>query len=219
MKKYDLVIFDMDGTILDTLDDLCDATNYTLAQMGCPKRSKEEVRCFVGNGILKLLERAMPSGTTKAQIRQAFSIFMEYYNKHCMDKTKPYDGIIDLLRELRAQGIKTAVVSNKRHETVKILCDDLFTGLFDAFEGDRPGVPKKPDSAMVDLVLEKLNIQRENAVYVGDSDVDLTTAVNSGMDYIIVTWGFRNEVFLREKGADIFAHTTEELLEYIIVAA
>lgn len=216
MKKYKLAIFDMDGTILNTLEDLWSATNYTLTEMNCPTRTIDEVRKFVGNGILKLLERAMPEGTPNDQIEKAFGIFMDYYNVHCMDTTRPYDGITDLLKSLRANGVKTAVVSNKRNEAVKTLCDDFFDGLFDVFVGEMTGVPKKPDRAMVDIVIDKLQMDRSDAVYIGDSDVDLMTAINSEMDHILVTWGFRDEIFLREAGASVFANTTDEVKAMIL---
>lgn len=210
--KYKLVIFDMDGTILDTLEDLKDCTNHALEQNGFPVRTLQEVRNFVGNGIRKLVERAVPAGTGPGQIDRVFSDFQVYYKLHCTDKTKPYAGIAELLCTLRRQGIKTAVVSNKIDFAVQDLILRYFDGLFDMAVGDRAGMARKPAPDSVYAVLEGLHIDKAAAVYVGDSDVDIDTARNAGLDSIIVTWGFRDREFLAARGASVFAEKPEDVL-------
>lgn len=217
MLRYDAVIFDLDGTLLDTLDDLMAATNYALARMGFPTRSRKEVEAFVGNGVAKLMERAAPAGTSRADIARALDIFKPYYALHSKDKTAPYPGIPETLEALRARGCKLAVVSNKFDAAVKTLAQDYFPGLMDmaAGENEAGGVPKKPDPTMVLQTLQALGCAPERAVYVGDSDVDLQTAKNSALPCISVTWGFRDKPFLLEHGASVFADTPEELLLHI----
>lgn len=214
--KYQLAIFDMDGTILDTLEDLKDSTNYVLTYFGMPERTLEEVRCFVGNGIRKLLERAAVEGTTAEKIDEMFQVFSAYYKDHSAIKTKPYEGIITCIEKLRQGGVKTAVVSNKADFAVQILCKDYFPGLFDIAVGERDGLQRKPAPDSVNLVLDALGIQRAQAVYIGDSEVDLQTARNSSLDVIPVSWGFRDEKFLREQGADLVVDQVEDILKLIL---
>lgn len=215
-KQVRLAIFDMDGTILDTLEDLQDSLNYSLEKMGYPLRTYEEVRSFVGNGIRKLIERAVPQGTEASYIDETHRIFMEHYEVHCADKTRPYDGIVELLTKLKAEGIATAVVSNKAHNAVLELCEQYFKGLFDMAVGEQEGMAKKPAPDSVNFVLKTLGCAKEEAVYIGDSEVDIATALNSQLTPYIVTWGFRDEAFLRESGAEIIVHSTEELLNLFI---
>lgn len=211
MKK--LVVFDMDGTILNTLDDLKDTLNYALGQYYFPARTLEETRAFVGNGIHKLIERAVPEGTDAQTVEKVFDTFLEYYQIHCMDQTRPYPGIVSLLQSLKEAGLLTAVVSNKADAAVQELCERFFPGLFDFAVGEHEGVQKKPAPDMVQLALRTLGTQASDAVYVGDSDVDLATAKNSGLDSIIVTWGFRDREFLESQGVDVFADTPEKVRE------
>ena len=213
--KYQLAIFDMDGTILDSLEDLANTLNYALSTCGYPKRSLEEVRNFVGNGIRKLIERGVPEGTEISDIERVYEVFAPYYKEHCFDKTKPYDGITALLLELRKQGVKTAVVSNKADFAVQILCKQYFQGLFDAAVGEQAGIQKKPAPDSVNMVLNKLGIKREDSVYIGDSDVDIQTAQNAGMDCISVDWGFRDVDFLLENGAKKIVSSPEALLSLL----
>lgn len=213
--KYKLVIFDMDGTILDTLSDLADSMNYALRCFGLAERTVDEVRSFVGNGIRRLVERAVPANTSPAIIDQVHENFTAYYKDHCADKTKPYDGICELLSELKRRNVLLAVVSNKADYAVQILCEQYFNDIFDASAGERAGVRKKPEPDSVNAVLEVLGIDRRDAVYIGDSDVDIQTARNAGMDCISVSWGFRDTEFLKEKGAQIIVKTPQEILEYI----
>lgn len=215
MRKQ-LVIFDLDGTLLDTLDDLADAVNWALAEEQLPLRTREEVRAFVGNGIRNLIERAVPAGTEVAQTDRVFAGFKARYAGHCADKTRPYPGILELLARLRAEGIRTAVVSNKADFAVQTLCRDYFPGLVDCAVGERAGIPKKPAPDSVQEVLRALKISREQAVYVGDSEVDVVTARNAGMDGILVLWGFRDRQTLERAGAKTFAATAEELCAALI---
>lgn len=176
MKKYKMLIFDMDGTILYTLEDLKNTTNYALNEHGFPERTLEEVRQFVGNGIHKLIERAVPAGTSDADIEAVFTTFEIYYKDHCMDTTRPYDGINDLLTKLRAQGYMTAVVSNKVDFAVQDLVKDFFVGQFDVAIGEREGVRKKPAPDSVYEVLKEFDLKKDEVIYIGDSDVDYATA-------------------------------------------
>lgn len=212
--SYKLAVFDMDGTILDTLGDLANATNYALRMNGQRERSIDEVRRFVGNGIEKLIRRAVEDGTGEDVIQKVYQDFMPYYREHCADLTKPYDGIVETMRKLKERGVLLAVVSNKADPAVQILCRQYFDGIFDVSVGEKPGIAKKPAPDMVNEVLGKLGVARHDAVYIGDSDVDVATAKNSGLDEIIVKWGFRDEEFLREHGARRFAESPKEILQF-----
>lgn len=213
--KYELIVFDMDGTILDTLKDLKNSMNHTLRLYNMPERTLDEIRSFVGNGIRKLIERAAVSGTPETIIEAIHKDFMKHYEVHCADFTKPYDGVNDLILELKSRGYKTAVVSNKAHDAVLDLCDQYFPALFDLALGEKPEIAKKPAADMVNLALEKLQISREKAVYIGDSDVDVATARNSNLDMIAVDWGFRTREFLVEQGAKTIVSHPEEILQLV----
>ena len=199
--KYKAVIFDLDGTILDTLDDLTNALNYCLEKHALQIRSKKEVQGFVGNGIHLLIERAVPKNTKEAMIEAVYQDFLIFYQEHCHELTKPYDGIVELLQLLRKDGYKTAVVSNKADSAVKALCDEYFDGLFDLAVGEKKDVRKKPAPDSVNAVLKQLGVEKEDAAYIGDSEVDIQTAENAGMDCISVTWGFRDALTLKQNGA------------------
>ena len=210
--KYQLAIFDMDGTILNTLEDLTDCMNYILRMYRMPERSIEEVRRFVGNGIRRLIERAVVAGTNQELIDRMFSDFAEYYKDHSAIKTRPYEGIQETIEKLRSMGYRTAVVSNKADFAVQDLCQDFFPGLFDMAVGEREGMRRKPYPDSVWLVLDTLGVKAEDAVYIGDSEVDLETADNSNIDIVPVTWGFRDKEFLVKKGAKGCVDTPEELV-------
>lgn len=214
--KYKLAIFDMDGTILDTLVDLANAVNYALAQSGKPQRSLLEVRSYLGNGMINLIRLSAPEGTPQAELDKIRVIFTEYYKAHCKDNTKPYAGIVELIEELRQQGMLTAVVSNKPDFGVQLLVEQHFPTSFDFAVGERTGIAKKPAPDSVNAVLAKLNIDRKDAVYIGDSEVDLATAKNAEMDDIIVTWGFRDEDYLLEQGPTTLVHNVEELRQALL---
>ncbi len=213
---YKLAIFDLDGTILDTLEDLADAMNYALGEHGYPGRTIEEVRCFVGNGIRKLIERAVPAGLAKEEIDRVHETFSAYYQQHCADKTRPYEGVLPLLERLRAAGCLTAVVSNKADAAVQPLCRRYYNGLFDYAVGERTGIRRKPDPDSVQEVLRRLQVEAADAVYIGDSEVDIQTAKNAGLDSIIVTWGFRDRDYLESQGGRRFVDRPEEIEQIIL---
>lgn len=213
--KYQLAFFDLDGTILNTLDDLADSLNHVLAQHGFPQHTADEVRMMVGNGILKLIKRALPNGTEQTTVEAVYNDFNAYYKLHSADKTKPYDGINEMLEQLKSKGVKLAVVSNKADYAVQDLCAKYFGGIFDAVAGEKTGVPKKPAPDAVNNILAELGIERKNSVYIGDSDVDLQTAANAEMDCIAVNWGFRDEKLLRENGARVIVSSPNEIVEII----
>jgi phosphoglycolate phosphatase len=212
---YKLLIFDMDGTILNTLEDLADATNYALEKNKLPKRSIDEIRFFVGNGIGKLIERAVPENSDKTLTDKVFEDFMPYYGEHCADKTRAYDGICETISEIRKRGYLTAVVSNKADSAVQTLCEDYFPNMFDYAVGEKKGARRKPYPDSVYDVLEKLGVEKAEAVYIGDSDVDVSTARNAGMNVIGVSWGFRGRKLLCSYGADVIIDKPEELLDII----
>lgn len=215
MKK--IVIFDLDGTLLNTLDDLADSTNYALSKFGYPTRTIEEVRQFVGNGVAKLIERAIPDGKNDPNFEKCLSIFKENYAQNMYNKTAPYNGIIEMLSNLKSKGIKIAVVSNKFDLAVKELCKKYFEGFIDfaAGENEAQGIKKKPAPDTVISVLTEFNFAPEDAVYVGDSDVDIMTAKNSNMPCISVTWGFRDKKFLLENGATILINAPSEIYNHL----
>lgn len=210
---YKLAVFDMDGTILDTLEDLKNSLNYALLQNGMPIRTLDEVRRFVGNGIGKLIERGVPDGCSVADRMKVQETFFPHYAAHCNDYTRPYDGVIDVIKALRKVGYLTAVVSNKADFAVQDLCKIWFDGLFDAAVGEREGLRRKPAPDSVFEVCRILNVSVEDAVYIGDSEVDFQTARNAGMDVISVDWGFRDADFLRSIGATRIVSEPAELAE------
>ena len=215
LLKYDIAIFDMDGTILNTLEDLKDSLNYSLRTCGFPERTLSEVQDFVGNGIVKLIERAVPSDAEMSKKSEIRDVFNNYYGVHFADKTKPYDGITDMIKKIRSKNILTAVVSNKPDYGVQLLCRQFFEGLFNYSTGARVGIEKKPHPASVNYILKKYDIPAHRAVYIGDSDVDIMTAKRAGTDCIIVDWGFRSRAELISAGADTIVSGTQELYNLI----
>lgn len=211
--KYDAYIFDMDGTILDTIEDLTVTTNYAMEKMGFPTHTIDEVKWFVGNGIMMLIRRAVPEGTSEENIARTHAFFMEYYNLHCKDKTGPYEGIMELLMKLKEAGKKLAVVSNKADGPVKILAEEMFKGFFDIAIGEKEGVNKKPARDMVDIAIKELGCDRKQAVYIGDTNVDFETAKNSELDCILCSWGFRGREFIEKYPAEYYVDTPEEILD------
>lgn len=214
---YKLIAFDLDGTILNTLGDLENSINHVLEEYDFPRRTLDEVRCFVGNGVLKLVERAVPENTSRDIILEIFNRFKEYYLSHLNIKSVPYEGIKELLVELRNRGCKIAVVSNKIHPAVVELCNEFFSGLIDFSLGDDPVRPKKPHPAMLEYAMKELNVTKEETIYVGDSEVDIQTAINTGVDYVSVDWGFKTKEFLMQHGSKSIVSTMMELLEKIII--
>jgi len=209
--KYTLAVFDLDGTILDTLQDLKNSVNAAMTACGYPERTYEEVRRFVGNGIRNLIVRSAPAGTGEAEIDRAFEAFHQHYALHCADLTCPYPGVTELLGSIRAKGMKTAVVSNKADYAVQELCEKYFPGLFDFVCGEREGISRKPAPDSVNEVLSVLHIAREKAVYIGDSEVDVLTARNAEMDCLCVDWGFRDRDVLEKAGASVILSAMPEL--------
>ena len=209
--RYKAVIFDMDGTILDTLEDMMLSINAALIAEGFPPRTIEEVRRFVGNGNHKLAERAVPAGTDEETVERVFRAFHGHYRVHCADHTRVYDGIEALLRQLRARGVRTAVVSNKADYAVQDLAARYFPDLLDSAAGETETVRRKPAPDGVLAVLRALDVPKKDAVYVGDSEVDIETAKNAGLPCISVTWGFRTRDFLIAHGASCLADRTDEL--------
>ncbi len=213
--KHSLAIFDLDGTILYTLVDLKNSMNFTLKKFGFPERTLDEVRRFVGNGIKNLIIRAAPKGTDEKTIDEMFEVFNEHYAVHCNDNTKSYDGIDELLKKLKEQKVKTAVVSNKADYAVQTLVKKYFDGLFDYAVGEKQGVRKKPCPDSVNEVLRVLDTPKEAAVYIGDSEVDVATAKNAQMDCIAVDWGFRDREVLINSGATLIVSDAAALYNEI----
>ena len=213
--KYKTVIFDLDGTLLNTLDDLAAATNYALAQHQLPQRTKEEVRWFVGNGIRKLIERAVPEHTPVNLQEEVYTTFNTYYKAHCNDATRAYDGVLELLAKLRQQGCRTAIVSNKADYGVQELAKLYFSNALDAACGERAGIAKKPAPDMLLAVMQQLGADKAATIYVGDSDTDLDTARNAGIPCIGACWGFRGREFLMQHGAKLLAEAPAEIIKFI----
>lgn len=212
---YQLAIFDLDGTLLDTLADLRQGINYALGTQGFASRSMAEVRAFVGNGIRKLVERAVPAGTSEAQMDAVYEAFNPYYARHCADLTVPYDGILPLLQKLQAQGVVCALVSNKPDYAVQTLAAQYFPGLLAASAGAKDGVRKKPAPDSVFAVIHQLGAEGLRAVYIGDSEVDLQTAQNAALPCISVSWGFRDRSVLEQAGAACICDTVDALYQAI----
>ena len=233
MKKYDAVIFDMDGTVLDTVEDLRTSMNYAMARTGhrCDFTS-DDIRCFFGSGAYTAVCRAlaMEAGADREALytgtempdpsvdmneaRRVLSVFRPYYEEHCRDVTSPFPGIPEMLERLRREEIRTAVVSNKPDPAVQLLAEEHFDGMFDAVCGEKEGTPRKPAPDMVWQVLEKLGVRPECALYVGDSEIDARTAQNAGLDCALVTWGFRPAAYLRSLEPDMTADTAEQLCSF-----
>ncbi len=214
--SYKAVLFDMDGTLLDTLEDLCDSTNHALAQMGYPLRGIEEIRRFIGNGAEKQIRRAVPEGTSEGKIMETLAAFRAYYQDHCQIKTKVYDGLLDVLSELKEKGVKMAVVSNKPDAAVKKLSREYFGDRLDYAIGPSDGVRCKPYPDMAEEALKALGVEKKDAVFVGDSEVDVQTGLNAGLDVIAVSWGFRSRQVVIEAGAKMIADDASELEKLIL---
>lgn len=213
MKKYNTVIFDLDGTLLDSLDDLTAAINYVMGKHGYPEHTREAVRGFVGNGVVRLLECAVPNGKENPDFDACLSEYRAYYESHAMVHTRPYDGVMNLLETLLKDGCKVAVVSNKQDAAVKSLCAQCFPSIHCAMgEMESRGIRRKPYPDMVIETIKQLGSVKERCCYIGDSEVDIETAKNTGIDCISVTWGFREADFLRKQGASMIADNADEVL-------
>lgn len=213
--KYKAIIFDLDGTLTDTLEDLFLSVNHALRSCSLPERSLDEVRKFVGNGVRKLIERSVPEDTKSTVLEKCFEAFRAHYVIHCQDHTCLYPGIATLLMTLHARGYRMAVVSNKLQTGVDELARTFFKGVIDVAIGEQQGIPRKPEPDMVEAALRQLGVSKEEAIYVGDSDVDLQTASNAGLPCISVLWGFRSRDFLVAHGATILAEKPQDVLTLV----
>lgn len=213
---YKLAIFDLDGTLLDTLGDLHASVNFALRKFGFPERTIDEIRAFIGNGVVKLVERSTPEGTDTETQQKCLDIFRKHYLQHMADNTAPYEGMAELLKNLIGSGVKTAVVSNKLHPAVEDLCESYFPGLIHKAIGVSVEEERKPSPVNVIKSMELFGADTENCIYIGDSEVDVQTAHNAELKCIGVTWGFRTKDELLKAGCDIIADTAEEVKEIIL---
>lgn len=214
---YQNVIFDLDGTLLNTIDDLADAANWVCVQHGWPTHTVEEYKQFVGNGMAKLAQRFVPMDyRTPAGLAQVLEEFMPYYDAHKEDKTAPYPGIPALLPELKAAGVNIAVLSNKAHSLVPSILEGYFPGVFSVAQGALDGLPTKPDPTLLHRLMKEMGATKENTLFVGDSNVDIQTAKNGGLTSCGVLWGFRSREELVQEGADFLAENTDELKAVIL---
>lgn len=213
--KIKAILFDLDGTILDTLEDLADSVNYALSSLGFPTHTVSEIRAILGNGVKNLISRSLPENATEEDFEACLSIYKEHYEINKTNKTAPYDGIISLLTELKAMGYKLAIVSNKHDDAVQGLYKMFFSEYADFALGNTDALPKKPEPDMVYCAIEKLGVDHSEVAFVGDSEVDIKTAKNAGLPCIAVTWGFRDEDVLINAGADIIIHYPSEFISTI----
>ena len=212
MRDFKTYIFDLDGTLLSTLNDLASSTNYALRWAGMPERTIEEVRMFVGNGVKLLMERAIPEGVNNPNFEETYAKFREHYMEHNLDTTRPYDGVPELLHELKRRGKHLAIVSNKFYAATQDLAKHFFPDTIEVAIVERENIRKKPAPDTVLEALRQLNVSKEDAVYIGDSDVDIMTAKNCGLPCISVLWGFRDKDFLIEHGGSLFVEKPIEIL-------
>lgn len=215
MKKFDTVVFDMDGTLLNTLEDLRDAMNHILKKYGYEEKSLEEVRRAVGNGAGRFMKDMLPQGEADPAYGKLLKEYGEYYQAHCQVKTRPYDGILPMLDQLREQEVRVAIVSNKGDGAVKELNRQYFGSAIGTAVGERPGIRRKPEPDSVLEALRILGSSRERSVYVGDSEVDYHTAANAGMTCVLVSWGFRDREQLLQLKPDYLIDRPEELLKIL----
>lgn len=218
--KYNVILFDLDGTLLNTLEDLCDSVNYALSQMDFPTRTLEEVRTFLGNGVKNLMIKATPDGEDNPKFQETFSIFKEYYLTHNQIKTKPYEGIMDLLQSLHEAKMPMAIVTNKNQPSVDVLARDIFQGLIPIAVGDNGVRSRKPDAAPVNEALLQLGYDpntcdKSRILYVGDSEVDAATAENAGVDCLLCSWGFRPISLLETLPHTEIVHSPDDILKFL----
>lgn len=213
---YKFVIFDLDGTLLNTLEDLGNAGNFALFEQGFPTHEIEKYKYFVGNGIPKLIERILPEEKREEYFEKTYRLFCDYYDAHKRDYTRPYEGIPELLKKLSASGIRTAVVTNKDDEFAKKLISDIFGSLIERTYGSIEGIPKKPDPYLVNVAISDFGANKSDVLYVGDSGVDMETAINAGLDSCGVLWGFRDRDELIGFGAKNVVTDPLELLNIIL---
>lgn len=215
---YKHVIFDLDGTLLNTIDDLADTGNHVCTLHGWPTHTVAEFKLMVGNGIPKLVERFAPQGTSQEVLDQAFQEFMDWYGVHKEDKTAPYAGMPEVAKALREAGVSIAVLSNKADVMAGPVVEHYYPGIFPVVQGALPGLPTKPDPTLLHKLMDRLGATREDTLFVGDSNVDIRTAKNGGLTGCGVLWGFRSREELEAAGADVIVSTPQELLDLILKA-
>lgn len=212
---YKLMIFDLDGTLLDTLEDLANASNYALKSFDFEEHEVLKYKTFVGDGVYKLIERIVPeSHRGEEMLIKVKEVFQNYYDEHNRDCTKPYEGIIEVLKHLRERGIHTAVVSNKPHQFTTKLVEELFGDSIEVAYGQRDGIATKPDPSTVLEVIERFGVTKEECIYIGDTNVDIFTGKNAGVKTIGVLWGFRTKEELTEAGADYIIEKVKDLYQF-----
>ncbi len=213
--KYNAIIFDLDGTLLNSLEDIRDSVNEILDRYHYPQRSLEQIRSFVGNGAINLIRRALPEGISEQEVEKCLQEYSNYYYEHSRHKTCPYHGIVSLLEQLKEKGFKLGVVSNKDEATVKDLCESYFPSLLSVVVGDSQGYQKKPAPDNIMRAISQLQTEKEATLYVGDSEVDIETARNCALDSVLVSWGFREREVLLQKGAKVIIDCPDELAGYL----
>ncbi len=212
--KFKALIFDMDGTILYTIEDLADSVNFALKKCNLPTRTLEEVTNFVGNGILKLIERAV--GEKQELVQECFEIFKEHYKNNSTNKTCAYKNSFEILSKLKEKGLKLAVLSNKIDSEVKKLSKIYFKDIFDISMGESPNFPKKPNPAALNEIIKKFNVKKEECLFIGDSEVDIETAKNANINCLSVTWGYKTKEFLIQNQAENLCNSFEELYDFVV---
>lgn len=210
-----LVIFDLDGTLLYTLEDLKDSVNHCMKHYDYPERTLDEICSFVGNGVKQLVKLSLPEDVTEERFENCYEMFKVHYAEHCCDKTKPYDGIIEAMKGLKAAGKIVTIVSNKFHDAAVDVCEFYFKGLYDMVVGESETVRRKPNPDGIFKILETYGMKKEQAIMFGDSEVDFMTGVNAGIDFVAVLWGFRDEAFLRSKGVTAMIHETHDIINTV----
>ncbi len=216
MGKYNTIIWDMDGTLLDTLDDLADSVNEALAEFRLPIRTRDEIRSFIGNGVARLIELSVPEGKQHPQYEEILTFFKSCYKRNCRNKTKPFDGLDKMLQELGNRGYRMAIVSNKADPAVKELARLYFGDTISVALGDAEGFRRKPYPDTVFKAIRLLEADKASAIYIGDTEVDIATAKNAGIDCICVTWGYRSRSELQAAGAKLIADSPDELAEILM---
>jgi phosphoglycolate phosphatase len=214
--RYKNIIFDLDGTLLNTIEDLTDSVNFVCEAFGYSAYDVDTIKGFVGNGIRKLLERALPNGADNPDYERAYSLFCSHYEKNCRNKTRPYEGIPGLLSDLKELGCKMAIVSNKNHDAVCALNEEFFGSFINVSVGQSDATRKKPAPDTVYFAMERLHAEKDDTLYVGDSEVDSATAENAGIDCVLVSWGFREKNILEKQKAVMIAETPQEILDFIL---
>ena len=202
--KRKLVVFDLDGTLLYTLEDLMNSVNFTLDLFGYRTCTLDEISSFVGNGVQQLMRRALPENITEKEFELSLACFKDHYSKHCCDKTRPYDGIIEVLKVLKSRGIKVGILSNKFQDAAEDVCKNYFDGLYDIVVGESEYCKRKPAPDGINMICDRLNVSKEETIFFGDTEVDIKTGEDAGVYCVSVLWGYRDRDFLSRNGAKLF---------------